>query len=84
MYPTLVDRNPLHKLLHSLSEALDLRLDKVARVDGYTDYLLFGQPDDISFAGRSLREWGFQHIIADVPGRAGTKSIIVKFIWSPK
>lgn len=80
MYPALVDRQPLHNLLDSLCQALDLRWSKIKREGGYTDHILFGEPQDIAYATRSLKNWGFLHIVAD----AGVaKSIIIKFIWTP-
>ena len=84
MYPTLVDRQPLQRLLNSLSEALDLRLDKLSRGGGYTDYMLLGEPGDVSAAGRSLRQWGFQYVVADVDGSSAVKAVIVKWIWTPR
>lgn len=80
MYPTLVDRQPLHRLLKSISEALGLRWSVVRRAGGYTDHILIGAPEDISYAGRSLRTWGFQHIICDL---GANKSLIIKYIWTP-
>lgn len=80
MYPALVDRQPLHRLLASIEKALDLRWDKFPRDGGYTDHILIGTPEDIAYAGRSLRSWGFQHIICDL---GSTKSLIIKYIWTP-
>lgn len=80
MYPTLVDRQPLHHLLESIAEALGLRWTKVPRSGGYTDHILIGTPADIAYAARSVRSWGFQHVIADL---GVTKSLIVKYIWTP-
>lgn len=84
MYPALVDRQPLHRLLSSISEALDLRLESIKRDNGYSDHMLIGDPRDVSAAGRSLRTWGFQYVIADVNGSGAIKAIIVKWVWTPK
>lgn len=83
MYPPIVDRQPLHRLLTSLSDALDLRMETIRFDSGYRHYLLFGLPEDISYACRSLRSWGFQHVIADVGGSSAVKSVIVKWVWEP-
>ena len=80
MYPTLVDRQPLHHLLGSIAEELGLSWTKVKRTHGYTDHVLSGTPEDVSYAARSLRTWGFQHVIAH---HGATKTLIVKYIWTP-
>jgi hypothetical protein len=81
MYPTLIDRKPLHQVLNSMSASLDINQEVVSRGGGYNDHIMFGRPDDINDLARVLKRAGFAYITRAI---GESKVLTVKFIWTPE
>lgn len=67
--------------LANLSEALDLRQERIHRGKGMYDYLFFGVHRDVLDMSSALRRLGMQHTKTQL----GEGYVIaVKFIWTPE
>lgn len=80
MYPALIDRKPLHRVLWSLSAALDLNHNVVDTGTGLTDHILFGPREGINDLSKVLKRAGFVHAISTLSDRC---ALTVKNVWLP-
>lgn len=83
MYPTLMDRKPLHRVLDTLSESLDLRHETITTGGGYADHILYGIEADVRDLGKVLKRAGFAHVRSRLSIDDGRYALTIKHVWHP-
>lgn len=67
--------------LANLSQALDLRQERIHRGKGMYDYLFFGLHRDVLDMSSALRRLNLQHMKTQL---GDSYVLTVKFIWTPE